>query len=83
MSKASSDATTKDTDADPVPNSINKREQLIIRLQDPNGVSIEEVSEAFGWQPHSARAMLSGLRKAGHRVDRTKQGSVTVYRIAS
>ena len=63
--------------------SCSKREKLIARLRGPSGISIEELTEEFGWQPHSARAMLSGLRKAGHMVDRTKQGSVTVYRIAS
>ena len=30
-----------------------------------------DLQDATGWQPHSARAALSGLRKAGHAIERS------------
>ena len=59
----------------------SKTDQLIELLRRDGGASIEEISEAFGWLPHSRRAELTGLRKAGHAVERGKQGSVTTYRL--
>jgi len=52
-------------------------------LQRPTGATLDAICKATGWQPHSARAALSGLRKAGHRIDRrTGDGtSSSVYRI--
>lgn len=58
-----------------------KTDQLLVMLQTPDGASIEELSDRFGWKQHTARAALTGLRKKGHAVIRDKQGSVTVYRI--
>lgn len=34
------------------------------------GVTLAELIEATGWQPHSARAFLTGLRKKGHDIIR-------------
>ena len=59
----------------------SKTDQLIELLRRDGGASIEEISEAFGWLPHSSRAKLTGLRKAGQTVERGKQGSVTTYRL--
>ncbi len=58
-----------------------KTDQLVAMLQTPDGVSIEELSERFGWMQHTTRAALTGVRKKGHAVIRGKQGSITVYRI--
>lgn len=58
-----------------------KIEQLLAMLKTPDGVSIEELSNNFGWLQHTTRSALTGLRKKGHAVIRGKQGSVTVYRI--
>ena len=45
------------------------------------GADIAALQSATGWQPHSVRAALSGLRKAGYTIDRAKPGDTTVYRI--
>ena len=38
---------------------------------------------ATGWQEHSIRAALTGLRKTGHTIARERDdGSATYYRIA-
>jgi transposase-like protein len=51
-------------------------------LERPRGASIEEVCKATGWQSHTVRAALSGLRKAGLNIDRAKSDAGTsVYRI--
>ena len=49
-----------------------------------NGADLAALQLATGWQPHSVRAALSGLRKAGFIIDRTnaaKPGGTATYRI--
>ena len=53
-------------------------------LERPAGVRLDAICNSTGWQPHSARAALSGLRKAGHVIERVPDDSKTgasVYRI--
>ena len=48
------------------------------------GADLAALQSAMGWQPHSVRAALSGLRKAGHTIQRTnpaKPGGTATYRI--
>ena len=59
-----------------------KADTIVDLLQRPSGASIAELTKATGWQPHSVRAALTGLRKKGREVTRTKDGDVTRYRIA-
>lgn len=68
--------------ATPAPARVNRTDQLISLLRTPDGASIEDLCERFGWLPHSARAALTELRKRGLDVQRSKAGTVTVYRIA-
>lgn len=63
---------------------VLRREALRNALATEQGASIRELCDSFGWQPHSARAALSGLRKAGTEVARllpTTSGGETRYRI--
>ena len=39
--------------------------------------------ETTGWLPHTTRAALTGLRKKGHAIEKTRRGDVTCYRIAA
>jgi hypothetical protein len=51
-----------------------------------NGADLAALQDATGWQPHSVRAALSGLRKAGYSLERTTSkpdGGVTIYRITA
>lgn len=63
-----------------------KTDKVRAMLDRPQGASLEAICTATGWQPHSARAVLSGLRKAGHLIARTpgdgKAGN-SVYRITA
>jgi hypothetical protein len=48
------------------------------------GADLAALQSATGWQPHSVRAALSGLRKAGYTIDRAeaaKPGGMATYRI--
>lgn len=47
------------------------------------GATLDELTAATDWQPHSARAALTGLRKKGHAIDRSKRDGVTCYRITA
>ena len=55
-------------------------------LSRPSGATIGALCKATGWQAHSVRAALTGLRKAGHEVERGEADSKTgktVYRIVA
>lgn len=50
----------------------SKQDQLIALLSKPNGARILIVIERLGWQPHTVRAAVSGLRKLGFDVATSK-----------
>ncbi|HCE21023.1 MAG TPA: DUF3489 domain-containing protein [Hyphomonas sp.] len=53
-------------------------------MQRKAGASIDQIARATGWQEHTCRAFLTGLRKKGRDVAReTGKGGRSVYRIAS
>ena len=62
-----------------------KKRELIRMLRVKSGGDIATLSAALGWQPHTVRAAITGLRKAGHVVVATKPGSggASRYRIVS
>jgi hypothetical protein len=60
---------------------IAKVQALLERQQ---GARLDAICKATGWQPHSVRAALSGLRKAGFVIERTpddKKTGASVYHI--
>ncbi|MEW2911462.1 DUF3489 domain-containing protein [Leisingera sp. JC11] len=63
-----------------------KTEKVRAMLARPQGASVEAICKATGWQPHSTRSALSGLRKAGHTVERQAaagNGGQSLYRITA
>jgi hypothetical protein len=54
---------------------VNKREKALTLMRRPNGATITELTKATGWQPHSARAVISGLRREGHAITLTERDS--------
>jgi hypothetical protein len=51
-------------------------------LQQEGGASINDIVVLTGWLPHTTRAVLTGLRKAGMTIEIFRQaGSATRYRI--
>ncbi len=60
-----------------------KIESILKLLHRPNGASIVQLQKTAGWQPHSVRAALTGLRKKGHTIERGRNAKgVTRYCIA-
>jgi hypothetical protein len=55
-------------------------------LSRKSGATLASLQKATGWQPHSVRATLSTLRKAGYTIDKlppkTDSGAVA-YRITA
>lgn len=51
-------------------------------LSRPRGASLGDISAATGWQAHSIRAFLTGLRKKGVNLEREqRRDGATGYRI--
>ena len=52
-------------------------------LERPDGASLDELVSATGWQPHSVRAGMTGLRKQGLAITRSKGDGTTRFTIES
>jgi hypothetical protein len=75
-------AATTPSPAAPKPARSSKTEAVIALLTREVGATMAELIAATGWLPHTTRAALTGLRKKGHVIERTKRGEETCYRIA-
>ena len=53
------------------PRTGTKQARLVSMLSARRGVTIEKVCEAMGWQPHTTRASLTGLRRRGYQIERS------------
>ena len=60
-----------------------KKDRLIKLLRRNEGASIDEMTMTTGWLPHTARAMLTGLRKKGFVLEKNKVDGATRYTIGS
>lgn len=58
-------------------NNPSKSQKILKSLSRPSGVTISQLQKITGWQPHSVRALLSGLRKQGIVVTRTTNSKGT------
>ena len=63
------------------PQKTSRQQQLHKMLCRKSGVTIAQLQTAFGWQPHTARAAISTLRKAGHGIERSQAATGSIYRI--
>jgi len=52
-----------------------KKAKLIALLSRKNGADVPSLSETLGWLPHTTRAALTGLRKAGYEITSSKSGN--------
>jgi hypothetical protein len=65
------------------PPASTKRAKLIAMLERPEGASVAEIGQRLGWLPHTVRAAITGLRRAGREVTRSKDADDrSVYRFA-
>jgi hypothetical protein len=62
----------------------SKKASILALLERPDGAAIGDLTAATGWQVHSVRAALTGLRKEGKELVRAKDAAgVTHYRVAA
>jgi hypothetical protein len=54
---------------------------VVTLLQRSEGATLDEMVDATGWLPHTTRAALTGLRKKGRTIEKSKRDSATRYRI--
>jgi Protein of unknown function (DUF3489) len=79
----------------PTPRAGTKQARMIELLQRPEGVTVEQIAAATGWQHHTIRGAIAGAlkKRLGLNVEATRtrevgpnksgaKGSSTVYRIA-
>jgi Protein of unknown function (DUF3489) len=66
------------------PRSGSKQALLTGLLSRPDGARLDDLIAATGWLPHTTRAALTGLRKRGYAIERTRpdDNGPSVYRIA-
>jgi hypothetical protein len=76
------------------PRTGTKQEAVLTLLRRDEGTTIADIIEATGWQPHTVRGLLAGLKRKGTTVEvleRVRQvgpdkqgakGSYSIYRIA-
>jgi hypothetical protein len=69
--------------ADGEPRAGSKRALIIALLQRAEGATLNDLIAATGWLPHTTRAALTGLRKTGLTIQRSRpeQTAVSIYRI--
>lgn len=69
--------------ATPAPERQTKAALVLGLLQRESGATLPELIEATGWLPHTTRAALTGLRKKGHALEKTRRDDVTCYRVVA
>lgn len=60
---------------------LSKLEVVRSLLERPDGATLDELVSATGWQPHSVRAGMTGLRKQGLTITRSKAEGTTRFAI--
>jgi biotin operon repressor len=60
---------------------VTKLGVLLTLLQTGTGASLEEMTDATGWQAHTVRAAMTGLRKKGHGIEKHVEGNTTVWSV--
>jgi hypothetical protein len=85
----------RDTASPRQPRTGTKQEAVLTLLHRDDGSTIAEIIDATGWQPHTVRGFLAGLKRKGVTVEvleRVRQvgpnkqgarGSYSIYRIAT
>lgn len=62
------------------PRKETKQSKIIELLERDQGASIVEMQKATGWLPHTTRAALTGIRKRGLTIEKSKVDGETRYK---
>lgn len=60
-----------------------KASRVEAMLAQKEGTTLDAMCEATGWQPHTCRAFLTGLRKKDRTIERSTVDGVSRYTIAT
>ncbi len=68
-----------------LPKAPRKTKAALVRdlVSAPGGASLSQLMSATGWQAHTLRAALTGLRKSGLSIERRRDRDATIYRVSS
>jgi len=69
--------------ASPVPTPAGNKDKVIALLRRANGATLADITNVSGWQPHSARAVFTGLRKKGYAIEKTRSDGVNRWAITA
>ncbi len=65
-----------------LPRAGSKQALLVAMLAKDKGATLTSLVEATGWLPHTTRAAITGLRKRGFAIERTRHEKLgSLYRI--
>jgi hypothetical protein len=64
------------------PPATTKTAIVLALMSRDQGATLAELVEATRWLPHTTRAALTGLRKKGHDLVKSKRADVTCYKVA-
>jgi Protein of unknown function (DUF3489) len=66
-----------------IPRAGSKLADVIDLLSRDQGATIGELIAATRWLPHTTRAALTGLRKRGYEIERSRSDRITRYRVSN
>ena len=87
-SHSKSDGSKSSASTSPLPNVASPRagskQAMVTEMLGANrGATLDALIKATGWLPHTTRAVLTGLRKRGFSIERSREaGEASIYRIA-
>lgn len=61
----------------------SKIDKVVTLLRQRDGATLDELVAATGWQPHTTRATLTGLKKKGHVISSEKAEGIRRYRASN
>ncbi len=70
-----------DIDTQTQPRRRTKRALLLELIRAEGGATLEELTSATGWLPHTLRAAITGLRKRGHDLQCQRIDGVSRYMV--
>lgn len=65
----------------PVQPAPTKIAMVLTMLRQDGGVTLDALTGTTGWLPHTTRAALTGLRKKGHVILRTRREDASFYSV--